>query len=145
MLSYIVVTLLTILSGQRVSTLHKLGISQLHISGGIAIFTILELLKHTKPGNLNKPLVYHKYSHVDQLCPVSLLRHYIAYRDTVLSDPTDELIVTYGEPYHPAMARWIKDLLPLSGTDTSMFKPHSYRSASSSKASSSGVAIEEIF
>ena len=93
MLSYKVATLLTILSGQRVSTVHKLRISQLHISEDIAIFTILELLKHTKPGNLNKFLIYHEYPHDDQLCPVRLLRHYIAYRDTILSDPLDELIV----------------------------------------------------
>ena len=38
MLSYKVVTLLTILSGQRVSTVHKLRISQLHISEDIAFF-----------------------------------------------------------------------------------------------------------
>ena len=76
------------------------------------------------------------------------LRHYIAYRDTILSDPPDEVIVTYGKPYHPVskdtLARWIKDLLSLSGIDTSIFKPHSCHSASTSKASSSGVAIEHI-
>ena len=148
MLSYKVAASLTILSGQRVSTVHKLKISQLHISEDIAIFTIPELLKHTKQGNLNKPLVYHKYLHDDQLCPVSLSRHYIAYRDTILSDSPDELIVTYGKSYHPAskdtLARWIKDLLSSNGIDTSIFKPHSCRSASTSKVSSSGIAIEHI-
>ena len=123
-LSYKVATLLTIFSGQRVSTVHKLRISQLHISEDIAIFTIPELLKHTNPGNMSKPLECHKYPHDDQLCQVSLLRHYIAYRDTILSDPPDELIATYGKPYHPAskdtLARWIKDLLSLSDIDTSI-------------------------
>ena len=58
------------------------------------------------------------------------------------------LLLPMEKPYHPAskdtLARWIKDLFSLSGTDTSMFKPHSCRSASTSKSSSSGAAIEQI-
>ena len=46
-LSYKVAALLTILSGQRVSTVHKFRLSQLHITEDIAIFTIPSLLKLT--------------------------------------------------------------------------------------------------
>ena len=47
LLSYKVAVLLTILSGQRVSTVHKFRLSQLHITKDIAIFIIRSLLKHT--------------------------------------------------------------------------------------------------
>ena len=46
-LSHKLAVLLTILSGQRVSTVHKFRLSQLHITKDIAIFIIPSLLKHT--------------------------------------------------------------------------------------------------
>ena len=137
LLSYKVAALLTILSGQRVSTVHKFRLSQLHITKDIAIFTIPSLLKHTKPGRVNLPVTFHKYPYDDLLCPVMLLNRYISYRESLSLGDTDELIITFGKPYHPAskdtIARWIKDLMRISGVDTEIFKPHSCRSASTSK------------
>ena len=148
LLSYKVAALLTILSGQRVSTVHKFRLSQLHITKDIAIFTIPSLLKHTKPGRVNLPVTFHKYPYDDLLCPVMLLNKYISYRESLSLGDTDELIITFGKPYHPAskdtIARWIKDLMRISGVDTDIFKPHSCRSASTSKAHISGVSIDNI-
>ena len=54
----------------------------------------------------------------------------------------------FGKPYHLAnkgkMARWIKDLMRISGADTDIFKPHSCRSASTSTARITGVSTENI-
>ena len=148
LLSYKVAALLTILSGQRVSTVHKFRLSQLHITKDIAIFTIPSLLKHIKPGRVNLPVTFHKYPYDDLLCPVMLLNKYISYRESLSLGDTDELIITFGKPYHPAskdtIARWIKDLMRISGVDTDIFKPHSCRSASTSKAHITGVSIDNI-
>ena len=71
LLSYKVATLFTILSGQRVSTVHKFRLSQLHITKDIVIFTIPSLLKHTKPGRVNLPVTLHQCPYDDEfLCPV---------------------------------------------------------------------------
>ena len=49
---------------------------------------------------------------------------------------------------HPAskdtLARWVKDVLTLSGIDTSQYAAHSCRSASSSRAKMSGAPLEHI-
>ena len=42
------------------------------------------------------------------------------------------------------ISRWIKDTLALSGIDTSIYKAHSTRSASTSRAVNAGVPIEQI-
>ena len=54
--------LLTILSGQRVSTIHKFRLSQLQLTTDMAVFNLgNSLLKHSKPGRYN-PLI-HLYPH----------------------------------------------------------------------------------
>ena len=49
-----------------------------------------------------------------------------------------DLIISYGKPHKPVssetISRWIKDELSKAGVNTSVFKVHSCRSASSSKA-----------
>lgn len=39
------------------------------------------------------------------------------------------------------IARWLKEVLHLAGIDTSIFKAHSYRSASTSAAFSCGISL----
>ena len=41
-------------------------------------------------------------------------------------------------------SRWIKDELSKAGVDTSVFKAHSSRSASSSKTREAGISVSEI-
>ena len=76
------------------------------------------------------------------------MNKYISYRESLSLGDTDELIITFGKPYHPAsedtIARWIKDLMRISGVATDIFKPHSCRSASTSKAHITGVSIDNI-
>ena len=43
-----------------------------------------------------------------------------------------------------SIARWLKQGLEVAGIDTSIFKGHSTRGASSSKAASAGVAVSDI-
>ncbi|KAK2553629.1 Gag-Pol polyprotein [Acropora cervicornis] len=58
------------------------------------------------------------------------------------------LFVSYGKPYKvvssATLARWLKVVLSLAGIDTSIFKCHSFRGASTSKAVSLGVPLDVI-
>ena len=138
LLSYKVATLLTILSGQRVSTVHKFRLSQLHITKDIAIFTIPSLLKHTKPGRVNLPVTFHRYLYDELLCPVKLLNKYISYRESFSLGDTYELIITFGKPYHPAS----KDTVAC--VSVGLTRTFSNHIVVVSKAHITGVPIENI-
>ena len=70
-------TLLTILSAQRVSTVHKFKLSGLHFTAKTAIFSIVsDILKHSKPSRKLEPIVFKKFPHNVELCPVRTLTQY---------------------------------------------------------------------
>ena len=147
LLSYKVTVLLTILSRQRVSTLHKFRLSQLQLTTEMAVFNLgTSLLKHSKPGRATAPIVFHRYPHGCRLCPLEAVQDYVQQRN-LLAPQVDEFFITHRKPYHPAskdtLARWV-EVLTSSGIDTSQYAAHSCRFASSSKAKVSGVPMEQI-
>ena len=60
-----------------------------------------------------------------------------------MNDEVRELLITYEKPHKPvsrdSVGRWIKNELTNSGVGTTVFKPHSCRSASVSNAKVNGV------
>ena len=151
MLSLKLTTLLTLLSGQRVSTLENVSRSLLQITPNKAIFQLSEKLKQSRPHITIKPFIFHAYTHDTNLCPIATIGHYLSARAQVLhqnQQPDHEkFFIFHRKPNQPAsvdtLARWVKETMHLSGIDTSIFKAHSCRSASSSKASLS-VSLESI-
>ena len=63
-------------------------------------------------------------------------------------DVHDELLLCYRKPHGPTtkdtLARWIRSTLKVSGVNMDTFTAHSCRAASTSKAMSSGVALDVI-
>ena len=61
---------------------------------------------------------------------------------------SSQVFVSYGKPYKvissATLARWLKAVLSLAGIDTSIFKGHSFRGASTSKAVSFRVPLDVI-
>ena len=106
------------------------------------------LLKHSKPGRKRSPVVYFAFPPDMELCPVTLLRVYVAKRDSLLEVDVQPFFITHQRPYHAAakdtLARWVKQTLRLAGVDTDCFGPHSCRSASSSKAFATGASLHSI-
>ena len=51
--------LLTVLSGQRVSTLHKFKLSNLQLTDTLALFNITEPLKQSTPSHKPQPVIFH--------------------------------------------------------------------------------------
>ena len=141
------VTLLTLLSGQRVSTLHQFRLSQLQRNLTLVIFNIQGLLKHSRAAKRDLPITYHAFPHA--LCPVATLDAYLDARAQLGNAALrDEFFLCYRKPHGPAtndtLARWVKMMLHSSGVNLDTFTAHSCRSASTSKAAATGVPLEKI-
>ena len=143
------VTLLTLLSGQRVSTIHQFQLSQMQRTPNIVIFNIQGLMKHSRSTKRDLPITYHAFPHDVALCPVATLDSYINARGNLVNAALhDELLLCYRKPHGPAtndtLARWVKMTLQYSGINLDTFAAHSCRSASTSKAATAGVSLDRI-
>ena len=148
-LVYKLVTLLTLLSGQRVSTLHKFRTDEMQVRTTDVLFYVSALLKQDQPNRRPKdPFIYHAYPADTHLCPVTLIHGYLHLRNALVPPTEKAFFITHGKPFHAAskdtLARWVKDTMVRSGVDTAVFKPHSCRSASTSAAKAAGVPLATI-
>ena len=70
----------------------------------------------------------------------------LSLRSEVISE--NRLLISFRKPHKPvcsaSIARWIKTVLKLAGIDTTLFKAHSVRAASTSAALRSGVSVRDI-
>lgn len=141
--------LLALLAGKRVDSVHSYSKAE-----GMMLCTALDctfipsrLLKHTSPNIPLKPITYRNFPQNPLLCPVTTVADFLICRSE-LNPPSTALFISSTKPHGAAskdtVARWIKDILSYSGVDTSIFKPHSCRSASSSAAKSAGLPIHTI-
>ena len=143
------VTVLTLLSGQRVSTLHQFRLSQMQRNPTLVIFNIQGLLKHSRAAKRDLPITYHAFPHDAALCPVATLDAYLDARAQLGNAALrDEFFLCYRKPHGPAtndtLARWVKMVLHSSGVNLDTFTVHCCRSASTSKAAATGVPLEKI-
>lgn len=141
-------TLLLLATGHRVQTISLIKISNIiKAKTGVQIF-IPDLIKTSNSYNKQPCLAIPFFSEKPNLCVASLLLKYIEKTKDIRKDDTDSLFLTFKQPYKRAskdtITRWIKDTLQRSGVDTSVFKPHSTRHASTSAALRQGLSIENI-
>ena len=140
--------LLMILGSQRKHTLTTIDAKNAIIEAEKMILLPNKLQKQTRPGKQISPIVYHRYPHNQNLCVVHCMEEYIERRKLIVDDDIAQLLITVGKPHKPAtsntVARWIKQELSDAGIDTSTYKAHSCRSASSSKAKEIGIPYTEI-
>ena len=82
------------------------------------------------------------------LCPVSCLSAYEKATESFRGQGTDCLFIATVSPHKPVVsstiARWLKQVLKGSGVDTTVFKAHSTRGASSTAAALAGISSQEI-
>ena len=78
---------------------------------------------------------------------MATLRQYLAVTSSLRKDSA-KLFVAIIKLHKPVasctIARWLKEVLKLSGIDVSIFTAHSTRSASASAAEDSGVTTSDI-
>ena len=110
-----------------------------------SLFT--NFLKTSRPGKHVSTLTFTAYSPDSRLCPIVCLSEYDK-RTNELRKGSDQLLVSYQKPYQPVstdtISRWLKTVLAKSGIDTSVFKGHSTRAASTSAAAVCKVPLSTI-
>ena len=146
-LTYKTTMLLALLSGQRCQTLHLLSVSSMVLKHDTCVFPIHNLLKTSRPGKHVSELTFMAYSPDNRLCPFVCLSEYVK-RTSELRKGSYQLLVSFQKPHKPVstdtISRWLKTVLEKSGIDTSVFKGHSTRAASTSAAAMCKVPLSTI-
>ena len=113
-------------------------------------FEIHGTMKHLKKNQRPKPIEFYVYPGDKDLCPVNIIDCYIKRSESWRGDmgQVSKLFLSYTKPHGPitstSIARWIKHILDMAGIDASIFQAHSVRGASSSKALTRGLSVQDI-
>ena len=143
-----VATLLMLLTGKRVNSIHHYDVEFMKLSKMSCTFYQTVLLKHDRPGRFRSgSIVYKMYPHNALLCPVTAIAD-LYVRRAQYDTATTKLFIATTKPYGAAckntVAGWIKKLLSSAGVNTKIYSAHSCRSAASSKALDIGIPLQEI-
>ncbi|MEO0683599.1 MAG: tyrosine-type recombinase/integrase [Cyanobacteria bacterium J06649_11] len=147
LLSYKLVTLLALTAASRVSEITNLDINYLAKSSNLYTFTFSKLSKVWKKGKVAPVLTFKVFEEDSSLCVCRTIDQYLDRTKSRRNGHT-QMLLGLIKPHKPVststVSRWLVHFLASAGIDTNMFKAHSTRSASTSKASSVGVSLNEI-
>jgi len=137
--------LFLLLSAQRCQTLHLICVEDITLSADKVVIEVPHLLKTTRPGHRQDPLVFESYKDNKNICIVQCMREYVSRTEKLRT--TKKLLISTIKPYGAAskqtVSRWIKLSMQKAGVHD-CFKPHSTRAASSSMANQRGVSLDTI-
>lgn len=147
-LSYKLITLLAIGTGQRLQTMAHIEIVNIvSDSKGITI----RITKRIKTSGLNKlqpTLLLPFFKEDPSICVAKTMLTYLDKTKNLRKNNASNLFISFKKPHQNAtsqtLSRWIKRTLEKSGIDTSIFSPHSTRHASTSAAARKGVNMDVI-
>ena len=142
------VKLCALVTGQRCQSLHLMNLGSMHMDiDNSYVFHITQLVKQPAPGKAQPVLVFPRFPSDEGLCVATVLDEYIK-RTEPLRGSEKQLFISFIKPHKKvskeSISRWIKNVMQVAGIDTSIFKPHSTRAASTSKANSCQVPINSI-
>jgi len=144
------VMLMALTSVSRVSELTKLNPELMEDSTDQVKFHIAGLTKTKRPNNPHLAFTFEKYKLDDSLDVVQCLRHYLKVTDGLRTtlDQKQHLLIAYTKPHKPivpcSLARWLKCVMAMAKIDTNIYKAHSTRAASASKAVAQGLSTNQI-
>ena len=106
----------------------------------------------TKTSSVVTSVFFAKYVECENLCVVHCLQCYMArtrsFRPVMGPTTHNQLLLSFHRPHRPvkscSIARWFRYILGSAAIDTAVFKGHSTRAASQSKARAGGVPLEEV-
>ena len=143
--------LMALVEASRVSELHALDLRYRSYRPEGVLFQLPTLGKKRKVGGPPKQLMFGAFPSDSRLCVMKCLRQYeMDTRTYRKNDPASPqpLFLSYVKPHKPVtsqrLANWLKEILGKAGIDTTVFKAHSVRGASSTAAADKGVHIEDI-
>ena len=94
------VTLLTLLSAQRIQTVHLLDIRNVDLSESIVKISVGDKLKQNRPGYHLHELEFPAYFPDKSLCPVFTVREYLSPTKPLRCKVTN-LFISFVRPYKP--------------------------------------------
>ena len=146
-LSKKLVTLLALATGQRMQTISLIKLQNICNLGDRIKIYIPDKIKTTRKNALQPCLDLPFLNEEPKVCVASLLEVYIKTTATLRETDENSLFLTYKKPYKKAtqttLSRWVRETLEEARVDP-CFKAHSTRHASTSKALSFGVPLDEI-
>lgn len=146
-LTYKLVMLCALVTGQRSQSIHLMNLSTLQKKTDSYVFHIDQLVKQSGPSREQPALVIPKFPSHSSLCVASTLDEYIK-RTAPMRGDENQLFISTIKPHNKVskatISRWIKTVMKAAGINTDIFKPHSTRAASTSKAQSCDVPINSI-
>ena len=143
--------LMALVSAYKKSELHKLNPALMTDKTDIkVIFHIADLTKSKRPSKPHISVIFQKYDEDPQLDVIECLRTYITmtknYR--VAENQKQSLFLSYKAPFKPvatcSIARWLTLVMAEAWVNTSVFKTHSNRAASTRKAQMQGLSTAQI-
>ena len=147
-LSYKLLMLLLLVTGNRGQTIHQLNVDNMIKEENVYTFTFPVLLKQTKAGNAQHNIQLRAYEPDNRLCVVACLEAYLKVTEHIRPAGVSQLFISYAKPHNPVsrdtISRWVKQTLTDAGIDTKLFKPHSTRAASASAAFARATPLQTI-
>lgn len=135
--------LLALTNAARIQSVHLI----VHILKSEFVFKNDDLVKQSRPGYKEPVISYNAYPPDRRLCIYTVLKEYLFRTKKMRDSSISRLLLSYVKPHKnvtkDTISRWIKVILNRSGVNTKIFGSHSVRSASTSKAKSNTVPIDE--
>lgn len=146
-LSKKLITLLALVTGQRLQTLSLINIKNIDFKDETVEIKIPDKVKTSRLGRNQPILTLPVYKERENVCPVTALRCYLERTKDLRGDKTF-LFISFKKPFKEVstqtLGRWIKNVLRESRLDTNVFSAHSTRHASTSAAKRKGVSFDVI-
>lgn len=143
MLTLKTVALVSLAIAPRAQTLVAMNLDCMKVFDNKLTFVVTDLLKTSKPGKSCQLDLYH--FHEEPLCVMHTLLYYIErIADLRKSRQLFVSFCSFRAVTSSTIARWLKNVLQMSGIDVSVFKAHSFRGAAASAAFRQGCSIREI-
>ena len=140
------VMLMALVSGQRCQSLHLLDLNLMK-KGKDVRFAFDKPLKHFKQGKTAPLLIFEAFPPDRRLCVLTVLKEYLC-RTTTYHREESKLFVSFVKPHKKVskdtIGRWVKLGLRCAGVNETVYKAHSTRMASASKAAASGIPLDVI-
>ena len=147
LLTFKLTTLLALTAASRASEITNLDIRYLNKQHTVYAFTFCKVSKSWKKGK-KAPVLEFKMFDDPSICVCRTIDMYLKRSAGWRGEQDTQLLLATIEPHKPVVTStvsgWLVKTLSLAGIDTTVFKGHSTRSASTTKALSQGVSIEEI-
>ena len=140
--------LLALTSASRVLGLQHLDIRFMAKGTNSYMFTFGKLHKAWRKGKSPPSLKVYSFEEDTKLCVVATLEEYLKRTKVWRGKDKSQLLLSFVKPHNPVVSStisgWIKNVLREAGIDTKIFKGHSTRSASTSKAELTGLSVTDI-